>query len=103
MCEHLEPKLMNKTPTTRYTVTLEAPSTPSDQDGIQRLKRWLKRSWRDYALKCVDIGLAATKPASANADTTGRSDASAMSGQAEASDAADGQESGKAGKARPPP
>jgi len=95
---------MSKTnTTTRYIVTLESPAIPGDEDGIQRLKRWLKRSWRDYALKCVDIGLIATKPASANADATRRSNTSAMSGLAEASDATGGRESGKAERGRPPP
>jgi len=94
---------MSKTPTTRYIVTLEAPAIPGDEDGIQRLKRWLKRSWRDYALKCVDIGLIATKPASANADTTGRSKPSAMSGLPEQTDAAGGRETAVAERGRPPP
>jgi len=76
---HKEGSATSNQPATRYIITLEAPVTPDDPDGIQRLKRWLKRSWRDYALRCVSIGLAVTKPTSGNelqanetpVDTTG--------------------------------
>jgi len=44
---------------TDYIITLRAPATPDDPDGIQRLRRWLKRSWRAYSLRCISIGRAA--------------------------------------------
>lgn len=43
---------------TDYIVTLRAPATPDDPQGILRLKRWLKRSWRAYGLRCVNYGIA---------------------------------------------
>jgi hypothetical protein len=49
-------------PKPRFTVTLEAPPTADDPDGVRRLRRFLKRAWRDWGLRCVDLGYAPTKP-----------------------------------------
>jgi len=67
-------------------------------DTIGRYRALIKRLGRQYGLRITDHRIA-----SPHADTTGRSNTSAMSGLAEASDAAGGRETGKAGKARSPP
>lgn len=39
----------------QFIVTLEPPAGDSDSEAVQRLRRFLKRAWRAYGLKCRDI------------------------------------------------
>jgi len=79
----------------RFTIELETTGNPDDFRG---LRRWLKCCWRTYSLRCINI---ATHPPLL--PTLGRSEPSAASDMPEASDAAGGKETGKAGKGRGPP
>jgi hypothetical protein len=51
----------NKSATRRYTITVEAkPGTESD--AIRALRWLLKRAWRSYELRCVDLREESTTP-----------------------------------------
>ena len=83
--------MSNPTTTTRRRFTIELEHV-GDGDEFQGLRRWLKAAWRSYNLRCIDI--ATHPPLLPVLDCSESPDAS---GQADATDAADRQETGKAG------